>query len=42
MKKIVNGLLLIAFLSGLVACNTVEGMGRDIERAGEKLQRSAK
>jgi predicted small secreted protein len=42
MKKIVHGLLLIAFLCGIAACNTVEGMGRDIERAGEKLQRSAK
>ena len=41
MKKIVNGLLLIAFAAGLAACNTVEGMGRDIERAGEKIQRSA-
>ena len=42
MSKFVNVLLLIAFLTGLAACNTVEGMGRDIERAGEKIQRSAK
>ncbi len=41
MKKIVNGLLLIAFITGLAACNTVEGMGRDIERAGEKIQQKA-
>jgi len=41
MKKIVNSLLLIAFVSGLAACNTFEGMGRDIERAGEKIQQKA-
>ena len=41
MKKIINGLLLIAFVSGLAACNTFEGMGRDLERAGEKIQKKA-
>lgn len=25
----------------LAACNTIEGMGKDIERGGEKLQGSA-
>ena len=25
----------------LTGCNTVEGMGKDIERGGEKLQNSA-
>ena len=41
MRKIVNCLLLVAFASGLAACNTFEGMGRDIERAGEKIQQKA-
>jgi predicted small secreted protein len=26
----------------LAGCNTMEGMGKDIERGGEKLQNSAK
>lgn len=27
---------------GLAACNTVEGAGRDIENAGESVQRAAR
>lgn len=34
--------MLIAFSAVLLAgCNTIEGMGKDIERGGEKLQDSA-
>lgn len=29
-------------LSILTACNTVQGLGKDIEKAGEALQRSTK
>ena len=32
-------LLMIGVLSG---CNTMHGLGKDIERGGEKLQNSAK
>ena len=32
--------MLAAF--GLTACNTVEGVGKDIERAGEAIQKSSK
>jgi entericidin B len=41
MKKFVAllALLLIGSLSG---CNTMQGLGKDIERGGEKLQNSAK
>lgn len=41
MKKIaaVLTLLMLAVLAG---CNTMQGMGKDIERGGEKLQNSAK
>lgn len=41
MKKLLAlyALLAIAALSG---CNTMEGMGKDIERGGEKLQDSSK
>ena len=41
-KHFVHWLLLAAFLAGLAACNTVDGMGKDIERAGEKIQKSTK
>lgn len=40
-----NTLLLIAFASliaiALPACNTMEGAGKDIEKAGEKIQEKA-
>jgi predicted small secreted protein len=43
-----NGMKLVALAVGvaalvaLSACNTVEGVGKDIERGGEKLQDAAK
>ncbi len=37
---LVLGLML--FGSALSACNTVQGVGRDIERAGESIQGAAK
>jgi len=41
MKKtaVLVALLMLGVLAG---CNTMHGMGRDIERGGEKLQDSAK
>jgi len=36
----VLGLLLAA--SSLSACNTMQGVGRDIEKAGESIQGAAK
>jgi predicted small secreted protein len=33
--------LLSAFVIGLSACNTIEGAGRDVEKAGEKIQDAA-
>ena len=37
-------LLLITFATvfSLVACNTMEGAGKDIEKAGDKIQEKAK
>jgi predicted small secreted protein len=34
-------LLLVAVI-GLTACNTMAGFGKDMERAGEKIQEKAK
>lgn len=36
MKKV--ALLLIASVWLLAGCNTVHGFGKDVERAGEKIQ----
>jgi predicted small secreted protein len=40
MKRV--GLIILLAALGLSACNTMQGMGRDIEKAGEAIQRSAK
>jgi predicted small secreted protein len=40
LKKMLN-LLLLASVFGLVACNTMEGAGRDVEAAGETVQEKA-
>ncbi len=34
--------LLLAATIGLTACNTMAGFGKDMERAGEKIQDKAK
>ncbi len=34
-------LLTLILFAGLTGCNTMEGVGKDIERGGEKLQGSA-
>jgi predicted small secreted protein len=41
MKKIVSVLSLLAFAFGLTACNTMRGLGQDVERGGEKVQGAA-
>lgn len=39
MKKLLILIAFIALGAGLGGCNTVEGMGRNIERAGESIQK---
>lgn len=41
MKKILSLLSALAFTIGLAACNTMAGMGEDIEAGGEKLESTA-
>ena len=41
MKKLVALYLALA-IGALTGCNTMEGVGKDIERGGEKMQDSAK
>ncbi|MFW5971454.1 MAG: entericidin A/B family lipoprotein [Desulfovermiculus sp.] len=45
MKKAIQGvagvLLLIALLSACLGCNTIQGLGQDIKKGGEKIEESA-
>lgn len=40
-KKIISVLAALAAVLALGACNTVQGIGKDIEKGGEALQRAA-
>jgi predicted small secreted protein len=41
MKTLVT-LIAASFLLALAGCNTVKGMGQDIQKAGEKIEGAAK
>jgi predicted small secreted protein len=40
--KLALSLVVASFVSLLAGCNTMEGAGKDIQRAGEKLESAAK
>lgn len=42
MKKLALILFVVASASSLLACNTVQGMGKDIEKGGQAIERAAK
>jgi predicted small secreted protein len=35
-------LIMLATVFALVACNTMQGLGKDVEKTGEKIQEKAK
>ena len=41
-QRILSALILLGVLGGAAGCNTIEGMGKDIERGGEATQGAAK
>ena len=45
LRKLISSTVAASFLLGLFAtlagCNTMEGVGRDVERGGEKIQKEA-
>ncbi len=41
MKRILSILVLAVFASGLFGCNTMAGAGRDVQKAGEKVEEKA-
>jgi entericidin B len=42
MKKIISVFFAIAAVVSLTACNTVQGIGKDIEKGGEAIQKATK
>ena len=41
MRSIIFGIVMLLLVGMNVACNTVHGVGQDVERAGEKTQDAA-
>jgi len=41
MKRVVAMALMVMFLSVLAGCETVKGLGKDIENLGESMQKSS-
>lgn len=41
MKRVIALVLAASFAMLATACNTTQGLGRDIERGGEKIQKEA-
>ena len=41
MKKVI-AVVLLGMYAFLMGCNTMEGLGRDVERGGEKLKNEAR
>lgn len=42
MKRIVMMFAVLAIAAGFMGCNTVRGVGKDVERAGEGIQNATK
>lgn len=41
MKAFIAAIIGASFLFGLAACNTVEGMGKDVRATGQKIEGEA-
>lgn len=41
MKKLISVFGMMAIVLGITACNTMRGMGQDVQRGGEKLENAA-
>jgi entericidin B len=42
MNRLILVVATLAITVGLSACNTIRGMGQDIQKAGEKIEGAAK
>jgi predicted small secreted protein len=41
MRRMIFAIMMLTIIAASAACNTVRGVGRDVERAGEKTQDAA-
>lgn len=41
MKKLLSLLIALGVIVSLVGCNTMEGLGKDMEEAGDEIQDAA-
>jgi len=41
MLKRLMAILMVACFAGLAGCNTMSGLGKDVQKGGEKLENSA-
>ena len=42
LQKFLATLMIMGMLGAIAGCNTMHGMGQDIERGGEKVQEKAR
>jgi entericidin A len=42
MKKLIAAMLAAGLLVAVAGCNTMQGLGKDVEIVGEKIQKKAK
>ena len=40
-QRILAALMLLGMLGTIAGCNTMQGLGKDVERGGEKIQDKA-
>jgi predicted small secreted protein len=41
MRRIIFAIFMVVLLGTITACNTIHGLGRDVERVGEETQDAA-
>jgi predicted small secreted protein len=42
MKRVASAIVLALFAVTMTGCNTVQGVGKDVQKAGEKIEDVAK
>jgi entericidin A len=42
MKRVSTAIVLAVFIAVAAGCNTVQGVGKDVQKAGEKIEDVAK
>ena len=42
MKRVTTAIALVLFIAVTAGCNTVQGVGKDVQKAGEKIEDVAK